>query len=72
MNPIYPKIRPILAQKGISVNEIAVFSGINIAALWLKLWGILPWNLTEVVNICVFLKDSDITKIFVQLDNKTI
>lgn len=67
----YPILRQYIAKSGISWSELAAGSGINKFVFHLKMWGIVQWKLTDVVNICCFFRTPNAEHLFVRNHSKS-
>lgn len=68
---IYPNLSNRLRLFGISYASLTSILNITEDQLSLKLQGLLPWKLWEVVQICRLLEMSDVKYLFYQLDSNT-
>lgn len=68
MKNTYPNLQEKMEDFGFSARELAAIAGIGVLKTRLKLMGILPWKLTEVVRICGFFSVTDAESLFVQFD----
>lgn len=64
MNSIYPHLSEQLTISGISPDDLATHLNINIDTLCLKMKGLLSWELSEAIDICVLLKSPDVKFLF--------
>lgn len=71
MVTLYPILRQHMAQSGTSWSDLAAISGTNKFIFHLKMWGIMQWKLTEVVNICCFFRTPDAEHLFVRNHSKS-
>ena len=53
-----------LKERNISNSDLAKALGISKIRLFLKLYGFISWELSEVVYICRILADTDVRKLF--------
>ncbi len=69
MNVVYPNLNNQIMESRTSLDKLSNVIDCTIEELEQKLQGIIPWLLSDVVNICVFFKRTDAEYLFVQLDN---
>lgn len=70
MITVYPVLRQRMKEHGVSEKELAVITGMSRIALYLKMWGIKRWSLTDAVKICGFFSIPDVEHLFVRNYNK--
>lgn len=63
---VYPNLSHELKTRHISVNELAATIGLTRSAFYRRLNGVVDWKLTEVVAICQYLENFDITTLFLR------
>ena len=66
MITVYPTLRQLMRNRGISYKELADIANISKAKCCLSLWGIRRWKLTESVNICCFFNTPNVEQVFVR------
>ena len=71
MDHIYPNLCQELNKARVSEADLARFLGISEESIRNKLSGNESWRLSEAVNICRFLKNSNIRFLFLQLNNNS-
>ena len=59
-----PALLQALEERNISHSNLAKALGIGRIKLFLKLRGLKPWELPEMVYICRILADSDVQRLF--------
>jgi hypothetical protein len=59
-----------MKEHGMSAKELAAIVGVSQVAIYLKIWGIKRWALTDVVKICGFFRSPDAEHLFVRNYNK--
>jgi hypothetical protein len=69
MSFVYPNLCKELDYAGITTSCLAEKLNISEYALRSKLSGNTEWTLTEAINICKILKNTDVHFLFLQLDN---
>ena len=70
MITVYPVLSQRMKEHGVSVRELATIVGASRMAIYLKIWGIKRWTLTDVVKICGFFRSPDAEHLFVRNYNK--
>lgn len=60
----YPNLNLKLIERGISIDDLAEIACLDASTIESKLNGTLPWKLTEVVRICIYLNYPDATHLF--------
>lgn len=60
----YNVILTKLKEREISHKDLAKALGISRITLFLKLYGYIKWELSEVVYVCRLLSDSDVRRLF--------
>lgn len=60
----YPNLNLKLIERGISLADLAEIVGSDASTIESKLNGTLSWKLTEVVRVCLYLKDPDADHLF--------
>ena len=68
MDYIYPNLCQELNKASVSEASLARFLGISDESIRNKLSGIESWRLSEAVNICRLLNNSNIRFLFLQLN----
>ena len=68
MNTVYPNLKKKMTENGVSPFDLARHCEISKLSCLLKLYGILPWKLTEVLSVCRFFDDANAELLFVRLD----
>jgi hypothetical protein len=53
-----------MREYGVTPKELAAVANVNILTIYLSLWGIRRWKLTETVNICCFFRTADAERLF--------
>ena len=71
MITVYPVLRQYMEEQGVSIRELSVIAEIKIFDLYLKMWGIKRWKLTEVLRICCFFRTPDAEHLFVRKHSKS-
>ena len=66
MLTVYPILGQRMNEHGISCKELASIAGMSRFSLYLTMWGIRKWRLTEAVKICAFFKTPNAEKVFVR------
>lgn len=61
----------ILTEMGISVKDLSEGTEIEEQLLLQKIRGEKSWKLSEAIKVCCYLKNPNITKLFVQLDSNS-
>lgn len=51
---------------GTTSRELAAVTGITTFGVYLRLWGLKPWKLTEVLRICCFYNTTQAETLFVR------
>ena len=69
MNIVYVNLYNEISKNGISMTTIANMIGVSEVVFMDKLQGVLPWDLSEALNICCFLGISDVKYLFLQFYN---
>jgi hypothetical protein len=64
MVTVYPILRQHMIDCGVTVRELAAITNTNIPTLYMKMWGIKRWTLTDAVNICCFFNTLDAEHLF--------
>jgi predicted transcriptional regulator len=59
-----------MKEHGMSAKELAAIVGVSQVSIYLKIWGIKRWTLTDVVKICGFFRSPDAEHLFVRNYNK--
>lgn len=70
MITVYPVLSQRMKEHGMSAKELAAIVGVSQVAIYLKIWGIKRWTLTDVVKICGFFRSPDAEHLFVRNYNK--
>lgn len=65
---MYINLRNEMKKKNVSTHVLADLIGVSENILMDKLKGSLPWDLSEVLNICCYFKISDVKFLFLRLD----
>lgn len=63
---LYPVLRHYMEEHGVTDSELAAIAGVNTITFYLKMRGIIQWNLTEVVKICGFFRCPNAEHLFVR------
>ena len=69
MDSIYPNLVQELDKIGITVAHLATALNIPKESVSSKLRGEIPWLLSDALNICRLLNNSDVNFLFLRLDN---
>lgn len=69
MDSIYPNLSQELDKIGLSVAQLATALNIPNESVLSKLRGDSPWFLSEALNVCRLLNNSDVRFLFLRLDN---
>ena len=64
MITVYPILRQQMRKHNTTIKDLAVLTGENIISIYLKMWGIKRWKLTEAVKICCFFHHQDVEHLF--------
>ncbi len=71
MKSLYPNLDAELSARGWSYIDFAAKIGRNPMNVYRRLVGITQWTLPEVVAVCQLFQRSDVTTLFLRLDNKS-
>lgn len=66
MLSVYPVLSQLMREHGVTRKELAAVTNLNRLTLYLRLWGIKRWKLTEAVSICCFFNTHDVEHLFHQ------
>ena len=61
---VYPVLSQLMREHGVTRKELAAVANLNRLTLYLRLWGIKRWKLTEAVSICCFFNTQDVEQMF--------
>lgn len=64
MRVVYCRLKEKMAECGVTTKELAAVAGVSTFFLRLKLRGVIPWQLDEVLRICVFFRIADVNELF--------
>jgi hypothetical protein len=64
MITVYPMLRQQMQKHHTTFKELAAVAGVNTISLYLKMWGIKRWKLTEALRICCFFRYHDAEHLF--------
>lgn len=70
MITVYPVLSQRMKEHGMSAKELAAIVGVSQVSIYLKIWGIKRWTLTDVVKICGFFRSPEAEHLFVRNYNK--
>lgn len=70
MITVYPVLRQRMKDYDVSYKELAAVAQMTVLNLYLKMWGIKRWTLTDVVRLCGFFNTPDAEHLFVRNNNK--
>ena len=65
---VYVNLNNEINKHNVPISVLAELIGVSEDIFMDKLNGLLPWYLSEVLNICCFFKISDVKFLFLQLD----
>ena len=66
MNIVYLNLYNEINRRSLSIETLSDHIGVSEAVFMNKLQGLLPWDLSEALNLCCYLKISDVKYLFLQ------
>ena len=60
----YPVLSQQIKEREVSLKELATKINVSIVTMYLKMWGIKRWTLTDAVIICCFFNIQDAEHLF--------
>lgn len=64
MITVYPVLSQQMKKYGMTFSELAAIADISVISVYLKMWGIKRWKLTEVLRICCFFRTPNAEHLF--------
>ena len=72
MIPVYPVLRQQMRDHDMTFSELAAVADINKISLYLKMWGIKRWKLTEALRICCFFRTPNAEHLFQKRNSRFV
>lgn len=71
MKSIYPNLSNLMAERGMTYDDLAEVTLTDADTVSQKMIGLIPWLLVDAMRICSHFRTSDINFLFLQLDTNT-